>query len=432
MSDKFTLLRNGQPLVDDAGKKWEDMTWPETAVVEIYDVRSWQRVSPGIVTLTKAQPPPPVEPPPVDPPPPPVEDPDDDPPPPPAPNSEFIDAVTEAWRRNKPLNWFGGDVMLKQPILLIASENKTNFHLNMNEANVFCDFNDRTKYAITLRITGSNLNIREFGIEEIKFRRVTPYAGGILLECNRNDSWIYSFDINSIACGGHEEHAIWLRGSVFECDLEYLRSTSGKGLFRATVDGSLDPKGQKGLPSAMVGRNWRPRDFTGDAVLLDAATRYQEPFDLRLTEGYFVTGLGDGMGIMAPSGINTVEGVGFENLQGGAAMYLGYRGGRVIRCEATNSHANARLGTYNSEGGWQEPPIGVAYLAQVQLANSVTLDGCKLEEHSGGTGLRLAKVQDLGGGSILLNPSRSDFDGNDIDTNVPNNKFNIVAYRNRM
>lgn len=410
----FTLINDdtGQPVTSQDGARWEHMAWPAGAVVEIYDTGgSWARVSPGAMTVgggsTTIDPPPPPPPPALEP------DPPGPTPLPPATTNNFAAELVAAFIADRPFNWFGGDVLLKQPITLIADQHKLNFHVNANDANIFCDFNDAGKYAITARIQGGNVNIRSFGIEELKFRGVSAFAGAVLLECLRNDSWIYQFDLAGMTCEGHQGHAFWLRGSVFECDLEHLGSEGGLGLLRATTDGSLDPNGQVGLPSALVGRSWRPRDFLGDAVLFDSTKQYAEPFDLRLTDGYFVTGQGSGRGITAPAGINTIEGVGFENIKAQEMIFLGYRGGRVIRCQGTNANITK-------------------YLVRAQLAgNSVTLAGCSVDNENEGSGMKLAKVEDLGNGSIILDPSRSDFNGNDVETNVPNDRFNIVSYRKK-
>lgn len=63
---RFTLIDadTGLPVMDSGGIKWENMDWPEGAVVEIYDIRgSWSRVSPGVFIVGDGveEPPPPVE-----------------------------------------------------------------------------------------------------------------------------------------------------------------------------------------------------------------------------------------------------------------------------------------------------------------------------------------------------------------------------------
>lgn len=512
MADKFTVLRNGVPIVDDGGVKWEDMAWPATAVVEIYDVRTWARISPGKATLAAAPPVPtlptlsiadgsakegdvanspinfavtlskaatiPVT----------VNwatadaiaqagsdyvaalgaltfapgetsktitvqivgdkfvEPDetfkviltapvgatlakgvafgtivgDDIPDAPIPTGEFATALRAAWDADRPLNWTGGDVTLKQPLGLLATVNKTGFSLNMNDANVHCDFNDATKYAITFEIISADRNIREFSVKEIKFRGVSAFAGGLRFRCPLNTSWIYSFSLSDISCGGHTEHAVHYDGSVFECEAVNLKSTGGKGLLRGTTYNTAQGPA---LPSAMVGRNWRPRDFQGHAVQFDSPTPYAEPFDLRLTEGYFVTGQGPGYGISAPAGLNAVEGCGFENIKGKAAMLIGYRGGRITDCQGSNPSPNTNVPT--------NP--GMAYLVQCDLTGTLKLAGCSVENYLSGSGMRLAKVQDLqGGGRIVVDPSASDPNANDIDTNFANNRIQIVTYHNKV
>jgi hypothetical protein len=337
----------------------------------------------------------------------------------PVPTGAFATAIRAAWDADEPLDWVDGDVTLNAPIELVANSNKTGFSLNMNEANVHCAFNDPTKYAISFVINNGGVNIREFSVKEIKFRSVTPFAGGLRFTCRLNTSWIYSYTVSDISCGGHSEHAVWLDGSVFECDLNNLKSTNGKGLLRATT--YVTSQGHA-LPSAMVGKNWRPRDFNGNAVQFDSPTPYAEPFDLRLTEGYFVTGLGNGIGISAPSGMTAVDGCGFENIRGKAAMYIGYRGARVTDCQGSNPSPNTNVAT--------NP--GMAYLVDCGLTGTLKLEGCSVENYGSGSGMKLAKVQDLqGGGRIVLDPSRSDANGDDIDSNFAKDRFQIAVYRNK-
>ncbi len=64
---KLVNAETGQAVVDDAGKGWDAMQWPDDAVVEIFDVRTWTRISPGRLTVKASEQP--AEPPPLEPPP---------------------------------------------------------------------------------------------------------------------------------------------------------------------------------------------------------------------------------------------------------------------------------------------------------------------------------------------------------------------------
>jgi hypothetical protein len=421
MARKYALIdvATGLPVVDDGGVKWDSITWPAGTRAEIFDMSRGARISPGCFTVpADSEPvPPPEEPVPIPPPIPPVDEEEEDIPAPPVHTSNFVDHLIAHFNDDEALDWQDGNVTLKSPVALGASSNKTGFNLNMNEASVFCDYNDPTKHAITFAIAEPNINIREFAVKEIKFRRVTPFAGALRFRCPINTSWIYSFTAGDISCGGHTEHALHLDGSVFEANFPRLKSTNGKGLFRATT--YVTSQGHA-LPSAMVGEDWRPRDFEGHAIQMDSPTPYAEPFDLRLTEGYVVTGLGSGMGLHAPSGLTSIEGFGFENIKGKAAMYLGYRGGDVIRCQGSNPSPNTNVAS--------NP--GMAHLVFCELTGTLTLDGCSVENYGSGSGMKLAKVMDLqGAGKIVVNPTSSHPNADDIEGNFAKDRFAIVVYK---
>lgn len=338
------------------------------------------------------------------------------------PTGTFARAVSDAFNADKELNWLGGDTTLAAPIMLSTTVGKTSFGIRGNGAKINCAFNDPTKKAINLIIpsTAHGVAFRNWNITDMHFGG-SGFAGAIGAQCWTNQSWIYAFKVNNISCDGHAEHAIHYSGSVFECDTSDIISSGGLGLFRATERGVLasDPTasdGDRGLPSAMTGSNWRCRDFNGDGALLESSTPYREPFDLRINEGYFVTGLGQGCGVNAPSGLTEIQGVGFEFLNN-VGIFMGYRGGRVIRCQATNPVAGATFGSGS----------GMAYLVHAQAGN-VLLDGCSAADEGSGSGIRLAKIDDMSGGRVMLNPTASSLTGADCDWNGPNANFHIVQY----
>lgn len=331
-----------------------------------------------------------------------------DPPPvvtqPPAPTGKFATDLLAAFNAGTTLDWHG-DITLDAPIVLKSSGNVIGFGLRANGAKITCNFASGG-YAIHLLITDAGHNIRQFRLQDFTVTG-SGHDGAIKMECNRNDSWIYSGEIVNVKCENHSKHAIYACGSVFEFDCTSIGSTGGLGLFRATERGAKesDPSGtdtNRGLPSAITGSDWRPRDFNGDAILLDSSTAYRECFDLTLDKGYIVTGKGTGYGINAKGGITKVRGVGFENFAGKAAVFCGYRGGSFEDCRTANAS-------------------NMKYFVEAELTGVLEIRSCRVENEGAGTGIRLASAKDLqGGAKIVLDPGHSsDPKGLDIDTTLP-------------
>jgi len=338
-----------------------------------------------------------------------------DPTPIPPATGKFADALKAAFTSGSVLNWTDGPVTLDGPIVLRSQGNIIGFGLRGNGMKIRCNFPGGGGFPIHLLIDDAGHNIRQFRLQDFTVEG-SGHEGAIKMECNRNDSWIYSGEINNVKCEGHSKHAVYACGSVFEFDCTSIGSEGGLGLFRATERGAKasDPEGtdgNRGLPSAMTGSDWRPRDFHGDAILLDSSTRWRECYDLTLEKGYIVTGQGPGYGINAMGGITKVRGVGFENFAGSAAVYCGYRGGIFEDCRTANAS-------------------NMKYFIEAELTGALEIRSCSVENENQGTGIRLASVKDLqGGGRIILDPgSRSDPHGNDIDTTFTGDRFVIARY----
>lgn len=336
--------------------------------------------------------------------------------PPPLPSTDFVASVQASWTGDYVLNWLGGDVVITAPINLIASVSKFSWGLRMNGAKITSNFNNAAKYAINILVpldaagvTLPNINVRGWSISDVSFRGASPYAGGVYMESHTNSSWIYKWRIANIDTEGHSDYGVKASGSVFEFLVDNPSSSGGLGLFIAVERGknASDPTGadsDRGLPSAMVMRNVRPRDFQGHAIALASSTSYREPFDLIVEDGYVVTGLGQGNGIHAPAGITKVQNVGFENLNG-AGINLGYRGGQIVGCRGANPIAGAT------------DTRGMNALVRASLAGgALVIDGCQAQNEGSGTGMILGRVDGDGGSRVLINPTQSDQNGADVIT----------------
>ncbi len=325
---------------------------------------------------------------------------------------DFVTAVHTAFNNDTVLNWLGGNVTLNAPIVLeVTTTWKTGFGLRLNGAKIVCNFNDATKWAITVKMQQignnvvQNVGIRNMQITDGHFFGLNDFAGAIRYECLTNGSWIGLGLIDNITCDGHSDKAFAIVGSVFEGVLNNLTTTNGTGALwieRRGPTGSASDT-DMGLPSAIYLQNPDFRDATGDAIVLSCPQQYTEPFDLTVKGGYIVSN--GGRGIVAPAGITLVERVGFENNNGGCAMYLGYRGGVLKMATAANPIANANVNT----------PAGMAYLVDCYLANNnLVIEDCYIVDEGVGTGSKLARVQ--GAGTVFMNRSGTSAD---IDLNGP-------------
>ncbi len=317
----------------------------------------------------------------------------------------FANAVQDAWDNDYTLNWLGGDVTIVAPIVLQAVTSKFGFGIRGNGAGINCDFNDATKYAITIEVpivAGEVLQtivVRNFTLQDMTFGGTTPFAGAIELRCLSNGSWINSFLMNNIVCETHSGWAYKWNGSVFECRAVSLKSTGGIGglqIIRADNAGN----GDYGLPSAMELDQPNFRDGSGSGVSLEGPA-FTEPFDLSIRGGYIVT-MG-GNAVEAPSGITLVDGLGIEFMNGGYGLTIGYRGGVV---KGGTRGANPVAGA--AEGG-----PGMRYLVLWWGGSGqLVLEDVHYENEGSGTNMELAKI-DGGSGNCYLNRAGT---GSDIDT----------------
>lgn len=314
----------------------------------------------------------------------------------------FAAAVLDAWNNDKTLNWNGGNVTITSPIVLDASSNKFNFGIRLNGAKISCNFNDATKYALTLQVHQNvggdivqNVNIRGFTIADGQFGSVTPFAGAVELKCLTNGSWINSFLLRDIQVEAHSDMAFRVTGSVFEWVMDRLTTDGGKGsLFIQQIGTGSGGTTDQGLPSAMYLYSPNFRDFTDDAIVLQGVQAFNDPFDITVKDGYIVTG--GGRAVWAPSGITKVEGVGFENLgqtagKGGMALDIGYRGGLFKANRLANPVASSSLSTH----------LGCAYLCNLGIAgNTAVFEDNIVQAEGSGSVPKIANI--TGNGNMVF------------------------------
>lgn len=318
----------------------------------------------------------------------------------------FAGCVAAAFAADTVLDWRGGDVTLAAPIELEATTWKFGFGLRMNGAKVVCDFNDATKYAITVRIAVVSgavvqaIGIRNLQITDCAFSGPTTFAGALKLECLSNGSGIYSWMIQNVSCENHAARAYALVGSVFEGWLINCRSTGGVGALdviqRGLIDGHIEAgsdangwnpnannpavaDGDKGLPSALYVIQPNFRDGSGDSIDLSGSVLGQEPFDLTIQGGYIVSN--GGRAVIALSGIKLVDGTGVEaNRDSECAFLIGYRGGRFRNVTGANNQERTAY-----------------YLVRAAMSGGkLVLEDCHIENEGEGTGAALAKAEGAG------------------------------------
>src|SRR5712664_4382721 len=72
--------------------------------------------------------------------------------------TDFEAALRSKFSTGDVLNWTGGNVRLKRPIVIDVTKSMIGPGVDLNGAKVIADFNDATRRAITIRIPGSSKN----------------------------------------------------------------------------------------------------------------------------------------------------------------------------------------------------------------------------------------------------------------------------------
>src|SRR6266404_9329989 len=73
--------------------------------------------------------------------------------------ADFEAALRAKFAKGDVLNWTGGNVRLKRPIVIDVTSNLVGAGLDLNGAKLIADFNDPAQSAITVRIPAAAKNI---------------------------------------------------------------------------------------------------------------------------------------------------------------------------------------------------------------------------------------------------------------------------------
>jgi len=310
----------------------------------------------------------------------------------------FEQALRAKFAEGDVLDWRGGNVRLRKPLVIEVTSNLLGPGLDLNGAKLIADFNDAGKRAITIRIPGhaKNVALRGMKIMNGTFVAASPAQDAIGLECRTNNSWLYSWKLMNLDIEHFVRDGLHFDGSVFEGECHAVTcSDNGRNGMTFRNNG---PIGDVGIVSAIAifGGQLRKNGHAG--IETQSLIPYQEPRDLNISQTYFVENKGPGL--LATSGFSMAMGCGFEN-NGGCGIKLANEG-RLFACRAS---------TYKSQ-----PYLVDAFLN----GGSMLLDGCRIEGYGGFEGkMKYAKI--AGKGSVLLRASgdRSNVDvSNDITVKV--------------
>jgi hypothetical protein len=312
--------------------------------------------------------------------------------------SGFEEALRAKFAAGDVLDWRGGNVKLRRPIVIEVTSTLLGPGLDLNGAKLIADFNDANKRAITIRIPprAKNVALRGMKIMNGTILAASPAQDAIGLECLTNHSWLYSWKLMNLDIEHFTRDGLHFDGSVFEGECHAVTcSDNGRNGMTFRNNG---PVGDVGIVSAIAifGGQLRKNGHAG--IETQSTIPYQEPRDLNISQTYFVENKGPGL--LATGGFSMAMGCGFEN-NGGCGIKLANEG-RLFACRAS---------TYKSQ-----PYLVDAFLN----GGSILLDGCRIEGYSGFEGkMKNAKI--AGKGTVLLRASgdRSTVDvSNDITVKV--------------
>ena len=310
----------------------------------------------------------------------------------------FEEALRAKFADGDVLDWRGGNVRLRKPIVIEVTENLLGPGLDLNGAKLIADFNDANKRAITIRIPARAKNIALRGMKILNgtILAASPAQDAIGLECLTNQSWLYSWKLMNLDIEHFVRDGLHFDGSVFEGECHAVTcADNGRNGMTFRNNGSI---GDIGIVSAIAIFGGQMRKNGPAGIETQSTLPYQEPRDLNISQTYFVENKGPGL--LATSGLSMAMGCGFEN-NGGCGIKLANEG-RLFACRAS---------TYKSQ-----PYLVDAFLN----GGSMLLDGCRIEGYGGFEGkMKYAKI--AGKGSVLLRASgdRSTVDvSNDIAVKV--------------
>jgi hypothetical protein len=304
--------------------------------------------------------------------------------------SDFEAALRAKFARGDVLNWTGGNVRLKRPIVVDVTSNLKGAGVDLNGAYVIADFNDPKQSALTIRIPANHKKVvfRGLKIFNGSFIADSPAQDAIDLICPTNSSWIYSWKLMNLDIEGFARDGLFFNGSVFEGDCHAITcSDNGRNGMTFRNDG---PKDDTGIVSAIAIFGGQMRKNGNAGIETQSPIRYQEPRDLNISQTYFVENKGPGLNAVA--GFSMAQGCGFEN-NVDCGIYTENEG-RMFACRASTKAS--------------QPYLVKAYLNDDA---TILMDACRIEGYLGFEGkMKFAKVK--GTGSVILRDSgqRSDLD----------------------
>jgi len=296
-----------------------------------------------------------------------------------ADSQEFEAALRAKFASGDVLDWRGGNVRLKRPIVLDVTESMVGPGLNLNGAKLFADFNDATQRAITIRIPASHKNVALRGMKFLhgSIVALSPALDAIGLICLTNQSWIYSWKLMDLDIERFARDGLFFQGSVFEGECHAVTcADNGRNGMTFRNDG---PPNDTGIVSAIAIFGGQMRKNGNAGMETQSPIPYQEPRDLNISSTYFVENKGPGLNAVA--GLAMAMGCGFEN-NGKYGINL-MNEGRLFACRASTHGVQPYLVNAFLNGG------------------SMMMDSCRIEGYGGFEGkMKLAKV--AGSGSVMM------------------------------
>jgi hypothetical protein len=306
-----------------------------------------------------------------------------------ADSAGFEAALRSKFSTGGVLNWTGGDVRLKRPIHIDATQSMIGAGVDLNGAKVIADFNDATKRAITIRIPSAyrNVSLRGMKFFDGSIIAESPALDALGFICLTNQSWIYSWKIMNLDIEQFARDGLFFAGSVFEGELHAVTCASnGRNGMTFRNDGT---KGDTGNVSAIAVFGGQMRKNGNAGIETQSAVPYQEPRDLSIRQTNFVENKGPGLNAVA--GLSRAEGCGFTN-NGGCGINL-MNEGRMTDCRGSTHGAQP-------------------YLVKAFFNNGgKVMDSCRIEGFSGFEGkMKLGKVNGTGTVSLRDSGQTSDLD----------------------
>jgi hypothetical protein len=303
--------------------------------------------------------------------------------------ANFEAALRTKFSTGDVLNWTGGNVRLKRPIVIDVTDGLTGAGVDLNGARIVADFNDPNHSALTIRIPVEHKNVAFRGLKIFNgsFIAQSPARDAIDLVCLTNQSWIYSWKFMNLDIEGFARDGLLFDGSVFEGDCHAVTCSSNGRNGMTFRNGG--PKGDIGIVSAIAIFGGQMRKNGNAGIETQSTIRFQEPRDLNISQTYFVENKGPGLNAVA--GFTMAHGCGFEN-NAGCGINMANEG-RLYACRASTYGPQPYLVNAFFNGG------------------NMLMDACRIEGYSGFEGkMKFAKVSGVGSVTLRDSGQRSDLD----------------------